>query len=215
MNTRIDHLVIAAASLEQGAAYVKDRLGADMPFGGVHPKMGTHNCLMRLGNDIFLEIISVNPDAVQPERPRWFALDDASVRQRIEKEPVLLAWVVNTPDIYKLMSGASFPMGIAEPVSRGNLNWFFSLPEDGRLFGGGMLPYAIQWQTEPHPSGNMADNGCELISLEIKHPCPEWLMSNLASIGAEELVSVSRQAQGKPPELTAVIKTPSGVIILK
>ena len=40
MQTQIDHLVIGARTLTEGVNYVKDLLGVDMPFGGVHPKMG-------------------------------------------------------------------------------------------------------------------------------------------------------------------------------
>jgi TusA-related sulfurtransferase len=37
--------------------------------------MGTHNCLMQLGEAMFLEIIATDP-AASPQRRRWFALDD-------------------------------------------------------------------------------------------------------------------------------------------
>jgi len=47
MQTRIDHLVIGAADLTQGIDYVKECLGVDMPYGGEHEKMGTHNHLMQ------------------------------------------------------------------------------------------------------------------------------------------------------------------------
>ena len=69
MSTVIDHLVIAAETLEQGAEYVLKMLGVDIPFGGVHPKMGTHNLLMQLGNTLFLEVIAINPDAAALAHP--------------------------------------------------------------------------------------------------------------------------------------------------
>ncbi len=40
-----DYLAILAMSLEEGASYSKDRLVVDMPYGGKHPLMGTHNLL--------------------------------------------------------------------------------------------------------------------------------------------------------------------------
>ncbi|MEE8364674.1 MAG: VOC family protein [Gammaproteobacteria bacterium] len=43
-------MVIAADSLEQGVDYVRSTLGVDIPRGGVHQTMGTHNHLMQLGN---------------------------------------------------------------------------------------------------------------------------------------------------------------------
>lgn len=71
MQTRIDHLVIGAATLFQGVAYVKECLGVDIPYGGVHMTMGTHNHLMKLGDEIFLEVIAINPDIERIEHPRW------------------------------------------------------------------------------------------------------------------------------------------------
>ena len=46
-----------------------------MQVGGEHPRMGTHNLLLRLGDSVFLEVLSPNPDAPPPSRPRWFGLD--------------------------------------------------------------------------------------------------------------------------------------------
>ena len=211
MPTRIDHLVLGAGSLAQGLEYVRERLGVDMPFGGVHAKMGTHNHLMQLGNEIFLEIIAIDPDIEPPVRPRWFGLDDAFVRQRIEIQPALLAWVVNTQDIHRLMKQAAFSLGTAELITRGDLSWYFALPEDGRLIAGGMLPYAIEWQTDRHPSANMADRGCRLQCLEIYHPYPRWLESMLTSIGAPDLVTIKALTKNATPFMIAHIDTPSGV----
>ena len=211
MPTRIDHLVIGAGSLAQGVEYVKERLGVDMPFGGVHEKMGTHNHLMQLGNEIFLEIIAIDPDMAPPTRPRWFGLDDAFIRQRIEVQPALLAWVVNTQDIKGLMKQAAFAWGTAESITRGNLSWYFGLPEDGRLIAGGMLPYAIEWQTDTHPSAHMVDRGCRLQGLEICHPYPQWLQSMLTSIGASDLVTIKSVAKNKTPYMIAHINTPDGM----
>lgn len=47
MQTRIDHLVIGAADLTQGIDYVNECLGVDIPYGGAHEKMGTHNHLLQ------------------------------------------------------------------------------------------------------------------------------------------------------------------------
>jgi len=211
MQTQIDHLVIGARTLTDGVNYVKDLLGVDMPYGGVHLKMGTHNHLMQLGNDAFLEIIAVNHDIEPPNRPRWFGLDDAFIRQQIEQEPSFLTWVVNTQSIEDLMRQSTVSLGKAELVSRGKLNWYFGLPEDGRLLAGGMLPYVIEWQTDEHPSANMADLGCRLSGLEIYHSYPRWLQSALASIGASDLVKIHALPNNAVPYMTAHINTPDGI----
>ena len=45
----LDHLVVAADTLDQGAAYVRDRLGVSPAGGGTHVAMGTHNRVLKLG----------------------------------------------------------------------------------------------------------------------------------------------------------------------
>jgi hypothetical protein len=195
----------------QGVEYVRDCLGVYMPYGGVHMKMGTHNHLMQIGQGIFLEVIAVNHEIEPPNRPRWFGLDDAFVRQQIEIQPALLTWVVNTRDIDRLMRQATFSLGNTELISRGNLSWHFGLPEDGRLLAGGMLPYAIEWQTENHPSANMADLGCSFHSLEIYHPYSRWLQSAIESIGALDLVKINALPKNEAPYMIAYISTPYGI----
>ena len=210
MKTRIDHLVIGAADIDQGVEYVRDALGVDMPLGGVHQKMGTHNHLMQLGDGMFLEIIAIHPEMEPPDRPRWFGLDESLIRRQIEAEPTLLTWVVNTDNLKKLKESATFSFGEIERISRGELNWYFGLPRDGRLLAGGMLPYAIEWLTDRHPSENMADLGCRLIGLDIHHPYAPWLEAALESIGAADLVNVNALPRDDTPYLKACISTPNG-----
>lgn len=210
MKTRIDHLVVGALNLNQGVSFVKEILGVDIPFGGVHMQMGTHNHLVQLGDDIFLEVIAINPDIDPPGAPRWFGLDDPFIRRQIEKQPVLLTWVVNTKDIKEFVQKAIVSFGKPELIRRGELSWYFGLPDDGRLLAGGMLPYVIEWKTDSHPAANMADAGCRLQSLEIHHPFPQWLQSVLESIDASDLVKVHALPKNEFPYLIAHINTPGG-----
>lgn len=210
MKTRIDHLVIGAPNLKKGIYFVKETLGIDIPFGGVHMQMGTHNHLIQLGNDIFLEVIAINPDIEPPKAPRWYGLDDPFIRRQIEQQPILLTWVVNTHNINEFVQKASISFGKPELISRGKLSWYFGLPADGRLLAGGMLPYVIEWQSSSHPASSMSDAGCRFQSLEIHHPCPEWLLTVLESINALNLVKVYALPKNELPHLIAYINTPSG-----
>ena len=211
MQTRIDHLVIGAHDLRQGVDHIKACLGVEMPYGGVHEKMGTHNHLMLLGEQVFLEVIAVNPDSHPPERPRWYGLDDPFVQRRIREQPALLGWVVNTQDIRHFLQHAAFSFGKATSLRRGELNWNFGLPDDGRLLAGGMLPYVIQWRTAFHPATRMADLGCRLLGLEIHHPYPFWLQSILESVTADDLVEIAALPADCAPYMVARIQTPQGV----
>ena len=70
-----DHLVLAARDLDRGGAWLEDRLGVALTAGGRHSRMGTHNRLLSLGENFYLELIAIDPQAPPPDRPRWFGLD--------------------------------------------------------------------------------------------------------------------------------------------
>ena len=211
MNTGLDHIVIGAATLEQGVAYIREALGIEIPLGGEHLHMGTHNHLMQLGNEIFLEVMAINPQAVAPNRPRWFGLDDPFVKAQLEEQPRLLTWVVNTPDVSSLKQQSIFEFGAIASMNRGDIEWLITIPADGSLPGAGMLPTLIEWRNDTHPSNRYPDLGCSLQKLEIHHPNLDWLKSILESIGAHQCVELYPLSANVAPYLVASIETPSGV----
>ena len=211
---RLDHIVIAAASLEQGGEYLRDLLGVDIPAGGVHATMGTHNLVMQLGDDRYLEVIAIDPAGKSPDRPRWFDLDRQSMRAQLAQRPRLITWVMNTPDIDGLATRANFDIGTPAAFSRDSLQWEIALTDDGRLLGGGMLPYCIEWHSKPHPSRAMADLGCRLQGLTIHHNRPEWVAARLESLGASHIVEIEEIPDSESPHLTAAIETPEALVRL-
>ncbi len=217
--TNIDHIVIAAKTLEEGFAYVQETLGVQIPKGGEHPAMATHNHLMQLTNDTFLEVMAINTDMPTPDRPRWFGLDDLYIRQSLENGPRLHTWVVNTSDMAAIQTQDSFDFGQAIPLSRGDLRWQFAIPDDGRVLAGGIVPYVMQWDGQEkngfrHPSQGMADLGCALVGLELYHPRADWLSNVLSVINASDLVVVHKLAANEMPYMKATIKTPTGEKVL-
>ena len=115
----LDHITVVAKTLEIGTAYVHDQLGVNVPMGGIHPAMGTHNRLMRTGDGEFLEIIAVHPEMERPKRPRWFGLD-----QSLRQDAVLATWVLGANDIRAQANRSSAEVGEpslqqARPGARG------------------------------------------------------------------------------------------------
>jgi len=211
--TKIDHIVISAASLADGVQFVKDKLGVEIPKGGEHPQMGTHNHLMQLGNDTFLEVITINPEAEPPTSPRWFGLDDEAVRASVAK-PRLLTWAVNTTDLKSMHSNTPFDLGKVTPLSRGDLNWLITVPDDGRLLSAGLIPYVLEWQTDVHPSINMKDLGCQLKGVHVHHPYADWYSNIANAMGMDSLVNVHQLEVGVTPYLGVDIETPTGMVQL-
>jgi hypothetical protein len=66
MNSRIDHLVIAASDLISGTKILEAKLSSKFSPGGDHQIMGTHNKLLKLQSDMYLEIIANNQNVDNP-----------------------------------------------------------------------------------------------------------------------------------------------------
>jgi hypothetical protein len=201
--SRLDHLIVTAASLDAGAEYVRSALGVEMQKGGEHVRMGTHNRLLRLGEQLYLEVIAANPEAPHPGRPRWLQLDEPdSVRA-----PRLATWVARCDDIHAAAGASTVPLGKIEPMSRGSFEWLITVPVDGRLPLEGLAPTLIQWRSATHPADTLKDLGCSLVRLEGVHPRPEKIADALKAIGFEGDFPVS---MGDAPRIVAHIRTPAG-----
>lgn len=203
---RIDHIAVTAATLAQGADWIEQVLGVVPQPGGAHPQMGTHNVLLRLGDDIYLEVIAVDPKAPAPDRPRWFGLD---TRERGDR-PCLLTWIARCTDIQAALDAAGEPLGQITEMSRGDLQWLITIPEDGKPLMGGVAPALIEWKTGPHPATRLQDHGLHLTKLVLVHPRPHRVTALLDAIGIDSMVQARRSADGSVTSLVALISTPTG-----
>ncbi len=199
---KLDHITVVARSLEEGCAYINNALGIDMPEGGKHPRMGTHNKLMPLGPDMFLELITIDPDAVAPPRPRWFNLDEFA------GTPRLGTWVLNTDDLEAALATAHPDSGRALELTRGDLKWLMAVADDGAMPLDGAFPVLMQWPDGPHPAANMTDLGCRLEALTIEHPRSDEIEHFLGHRIDRDLIKVTC---GPEMKISACIQTPSGL----
>ena len=212
--TELDHITVAARTLEQGLVHLRSVLGIDLPYGGAHPRMGTHNHFLRLGEALFLELIAIDPSAPAPIRPRWFQLDDPAQQAQLERAPRVIMWVVRTTTIAETFLASTAPLGAIEPMTRGDLRWLITIPNDGTLPGGGMIPALIQWPAGVHPATRMPDLGCSLERFEALHPDPSGYQRDLASIGADRHIAIRALPAGESPRLVVHVRTPRGVRIV-
>ncbi len=230
MHTQIDHLVIVAKSLEQGVQWCEDTLGITPGPGGEHTLYGTHNRLFKVASPsnpmAYVEIIAINPAAVRPKRAcpkRWYDMDDPALQKAVAKEPRLVHFVVNTPDIRAArmairMQGIDRGPAISASrrTNRGTLNWQISVRADGQRLFDGCMPTLIQWgkpeATDPlklHPRNTLTRSGVTLQSLEVIHPSAAKLQ---AAYDAIELNRVT-VTEG-PANLKATLQTPKGLVVL-
>ena len=202
MRLVLDHIAVAAVDLDAGVAHVRDALGITVPPGGSHPLMGTHNHLARLGENEFLEVLAADPDAA-PGRPRWFDLDRLG-----DAAPHLATWVVRCDDLDAALARLPPECGPAVDVTRGDLAWRLSVPEDGSMPWGGMFPTIIEWPMRPLPATRMADVGCTLEGLTVRHPEADRIEALLGAALDDPRV---RFEPGEAVGLEATVRTPDGV----
>jgi hypothetical protein len=173
----VDHLVVGAATLEQGAAWCAATLGVLPGPGGKHPLMGTHNLLLAIGSPAhpraYLEIIAVDAQAVAPARPRWYDLDDPALRATLASGPRLIHWVSGCDDAVAecaALAAAGIDRGevlqAERDTPRGLLRWRISVRSDGARLAGGALPTLIEWG-DTHPADSLAPSPVRLEALTV------------------------------------------------
>ena len=198
---RFDHLAVSCSALDQGAAVVEEALGLPLVAGGQHPHMGTHNRLLRLGDE-YLEVIAIDPAAPAPGWPRWFALDGFAGAARLTN------WVVACDDLDAGLAQAPDGAGVPVDLARGDLRWRMGVPDDGQLPFGGAFPALIQWQG-PHPTPRLPDSGARLARLVVAHPDAAALRAALSGLTDPRV-----EIEAGPLALRAEIDTPHGRRVL-
>ena len=58
----IDHVVVGIDDLQKGMGEIKEMTGVKPAYGGAHPDYGTHNALISLDNNTYLEVLAPNPE---------------------------------------------------------------------------------------------------------------------------------------------------------
>lgn len=221
MEARIDHLVVAAANLEEGAAWCEATLGVRPGPGGEHPLMGTHNLLLRVATvnhpRAYLEILAVQPGRTSQRARRWFDLDDESVRDALRREgPRFMHFVASVPDVAASVAALKEaghdrgePLRASRMTPRGLLEWQITLREDGQRLLRGTLPTLIQWGAT-HPASALPESGVTLQALSAYAPEPASLEHAYRAIGLQG-VAVKTGATN----LCAVLDTPRGRVTLE
>ncbi|MBV8626744.1 MAG: VOC family protein [Paraburkholderia sp.] len=223
---QLDHLVIAARTLDEGTQYVADTLGVAPAGGGAHPLMRTHNRLLNLWGGVYLEVIAIDPGAAPgtagtEPRPRLFALDAPSTHARLEQGPFLSHWVARVERPKQLARWqAQYQERIAPvvPMTRGDFTWALTVPDDGCFpawqgAGDGVIPSLIQWDTPRHPTAVLPESGLALKSLTGLHPRADVVQAQLDWLGAAHLITLDTTADA--PSLVAEFETPLGLRTLR
>jgi hypothetical protein len=218
---RIDHLIVGAASLDEGVAWCEATLGVVPGPGGEHPLMGTHNRLLRVATvdhpRAYFEIIAVQPGRTPQRARRWFDLDDEELRDTLARSgPRLLHFVASVPDVRQALAAlGKLGMDRGEAVAasrmtpRGLLEWQITVRDDGQRLFGGVLPTLIEWGAT-HPASAMPESGVTLQSLTCSHPQAAALRKAFDAIDLQGVAAKEGSAN-----LCAVLATPRGRLRLE
>lgn len=216
MSAALDHLVVVAATLDEGVAWCERTLGITPGPGGQHALMGTHNRLFSIANADFplayFEIIAIDPAAPAPGRRRWFDMDDAGLQERVHREgPQLVHWVARVDDASAAVAAlrardidCGEVLAASRSTPQGLLQWQITVRPDGQRLFDGLLPTLIQWG-DVHPATGMPASAVTLVSVALQHPQAGTLEPDLQAIGLQVTV------QTGPAKLCVRLQTPRGL----
>ncbi|MEL6846546.1 MAG: VOC family protein, partial [Bacteroidota bacterium] len=175
----IDHIIITAAELEQGCDWIEAQLGIRPVVGGQHPLWGTHNALLALGEDCYLEVVAPDPRLRVGERGLWLG-------DYFDRQPQLSTWafreaVIPTNSPYL----GSIEAGKRQKPDGSWLRW--RLTDPYVLAFDGAMPFVIDWGESRHPSLDLPSCG-ERLALSIVHPQAQALREALDQVGIQIVV---------------------------
>ena len=170
MQNQLDHIVIAHPNLDQAMEEFADLTGCVPAYGGPHIGGGTHNALVSLGDSVYIELISPDPDQIGKSTQR----QSNNLGQRLStyKGSKLLAWAIRS-SVLDEMSGVLHGFETAKPFNMSRkqpdgdtLNWRLMNLVNHDLKG--FAPFYIDWLECPHPTSTNPIAG-EFQSLRVTH----------------------------------------------
>lgn len=208
---KLDHLVYAVPDLECAIDEFSRQLGSAPAFGGRHEGLGTHNAILPLAGETYVELIAADPALPAPNQQRPFGLDTL-------RGPRLVSWAVRSRNIEADATRArerGYHLGIVIEMSRvepdgETLSWKLSLRAEP--LGDGLVPFVIDWGSARHPAAAPAADSfrCALADFSAQHPDPQPVRDALDALGAELRVD-----EAPAPSLSARLTGPAGSLELE
>ncbi|MDQ6801876.1 MAG: VOC family protein [Acidobacteriota bacterium] len=203
-HARIDHIILGAPDLDRATRAFERMTGVRPIYGGKHPT-GTHNALVSLGGQTYLEIIAAQPGTPPPD---WLPnLADL-------QNPTPVGWAVTSDDgpaLRRDLASAGFVVtenraGERTTPSGATLHWqTFELAGNTQR-----APFFILWAPETqHPSAT-APSGCRLQRLAIASPHSNAL--NRLRDALDLPVDVSNSFK---EAMTLELSCPNGIVVFR
>lgn len=183
----LDHLVVTTPDLSAALDEFEQRLGVRPQLGGEHPRYGTHNALLALGGDAFVEVIAAQPGVSETDLPRPFGLD------RGVTETSLCTFAAH-PDDLEDAADRLRELGVdVGPVEDGErtapdgtrLTWRLTGPLAGvsaAVEPAGVVPFLIDWQDTTSPAHTVSAR-VQLTGWGVSSPDADRVRGLLATVG--------------------------------
>ncbi|HHM20676.1 MAG TPA: VOC family protein [Bacteroidetes bacterium] len=204
---RVDHLVYAVPDLDEAVKELEKKLGVAPVPGGKHRSQGTHNALVHLGNNSYLEIIAPDPDNTDFTGQRWMGID-------LIDRPTITRWAVSTNDLDRDRAY----LATIDPQLGGIKGGSRKRPDGTKLIWKAtvvlpepkveVLPFVIDWKGTDHPARSLPQV-CQLVELRGEHPTPWFIETAIHSLNVGMKMGVADE-----PAITAIIETPKGRVEL-
>jgi len=201
----LDHIVFGCLNLEEGCNYISERTGITPAYGGVHEGRGTHNALLGLGDQTYLEIVAPDPAQASNEAPLWMNITP-------QYDLRIIGWAAKSDDLNKTVARAKLAqtrLGKIEAGSRKQsngdlLSWHLTLPDF--THGIGMIPFFVDWGQSTHPASSLPQLG-QIEELSFSHSLPEKLSQHLAILETPLPCTLGRSA------INLSVRIPDGLVI--
>ena len=206
IDTKIDHIVYAVPNLEEAMDSFEKLTGCAPNFGGYHSTQGTKNALVNLGNECYLEFLTIDFENKKITKNRWMGID------LIEK-PTITRWAIKANQInseVEILKSINPKLGKLTEGERTTqsgkvLKWKLTMPQPTPKVE--LLPFVIDWRnSEAHPTDNLTPT-CEFVGLKFYSPQPELKNSAFEKLSIDEKV-----VKGNEPQIKLLIKSVNGII---
>lgn len=198
----IDHLILAINDLDKGITEFEAMTGVKPVYGGAHPHSFTHNALVSLGENIYLEIMAPRPEATNV--PQEF---------KTYEHLTPVGWAIHSQDIQateRLLTEQAFAVDSIRPGARQKpdgqqLTWStLGLAEVLSDYD----PFFIQWGADStHPSVS-SPSGCTLQMVQWSLTKPARFKQLLTALTLKGDVVNSANGEDR---LRISLRTPKGV----
>lgn len=207
-NRIIDHIVYAVPDLEQAIQAFEEKTGVTPIFGGYHAQQGTKNAIVNIGNDAYLEIITIDHTNAAITAPRWMGVD-------LIESPLVSRWSLKSDQLSADSEAlASFDpqMGKIQAGQRKTaqgalLSWMMIMPLAHPAVE--IAPFVTSWGKDSiHPTTNLSQH-CSLVELHFTHPAPRSLAALWQALDLKVPIK-----PGPHAHIGLVLETPKGIVVL-